>query len=64
MGVTSDRNIDFIKIEAQVGKTYYFKLTPKIMSVRLVDYSLEQISEQEGKKYISKLKQPKVKVVS
>lgn len=55
--------LDFIKIEAKPGKTYYFKLRPKF-SLNSNKFSLTEISEQEGKKYLSKLKEPKVKVVS
>lgn len=63
-GVTSDRSLDFVKIEAQPGKTYFFKLKSNISFFRLVDYSLVEISEQEAMKYLPRLKPPKVKVVS
>ncbi len=38
-GVTSDRSLDFLKIETIPGKTYYFKLKPRT-SFRLIDCSL------------------------
>lgn len=61
-GISADRNLDFIKIEAQQGKTYYFKFKRK-SSLRFVDLSLTQISETEAKKYLSKLKEPKINIV-
>jgi hypothetical protein len=56
------RGLDFVKIIAQPGKTYYFKLRPTLSMAK--GYSLIKISENEGKKYLAKLKQPEVKVVS
>jgi hypothetical protein len=63
-GVSSDRNLDFVKIQAQLGKTYYFKLKSKAVSARFVDLSFDQISEREAKTYLAKLKQPKINIVN
>ncbi len=61
--ITLEGGLDFIKIEAKPGKTYYFRLRPKL-SFNSNKYSLTEITEQKGKDYLSKLKEPKVKVVS
>jgi hypothetical protein len=52
----------FIKIEAKPGKIYYLKLQPNFTGIQSNGFSFTPISEEEGKKYISKLNTPKVKV--
>jgi len=61
--ITLEGGFDFVKIEAKPGKTYYFRLRPKLSAIT-PKFSIMNISEQEGKAYLSKLKEPKVKVVS
>ena len=63
-GVSKQRSLDFVKIDAKPRKIYYFKLQPKISTHYSNRFSFVQIPEQEAKKYLSKLKAPKVKVVS
>lgn len=63
--ITLEAGGDFVKILAQPGKAYYFKLRPKYFNFSLkYAFSLKKISEEDGKDYGEKLKQPKVKVVS
>lgn len=63
--ITLEGGQDFVKILAQPGKAYYFKLRPKYLNLSLkYAFSLKKISEQDGKIYLEKLKQPQVKVVS
>ncbi len=63
--ITLEAGNDFVKILAQPGKAYYFKLRPNYLSLSLKSaFSLIKISEEEGKKYLEKLKEPRVKVVS
>lgn len=63
--ITLEGGHDFVKILAQPGKAYYFKLRPNYLSLSLKSaFSLIKISEEEGKKYLEKLKEPRVKVVS
>lgn len=61
--ITLQGGFDFVKIEAKPGKTYYFRLRPKL-SAFSPKYSIMKISEQEGKAYLTKFKEPKIKVVS
>lgn len=63
-GVSKQRILDFVKIEAKPRNIYYFKLQPKLSIHYTNRFSFVEISEQEAKKYLSKLKAPKVKVVS
>ncbi len=63
--ITLEGGQDFVKILAQPGKAYYFKLRTKYFNLSLKSaFSLKKISEQDGKIYLEKLKQPQVKVVS
>lgn len=62
-GLGGDRNLDFIKIDRQQGKTYYFKLKWKTISVRSVDLFFVQISENEARKYLSKMKEPHINII-
>ncbi len=62
--ITLEGGRDFVKVLAQPGKTYYFKLRPKYFTLRSEAFSLKKISQEDGKEYVEKLKQPKVKVVS
>ena len=56
---------EFIKIIAQPGKTYYFKLQPNLASFKKATlFKLRNIPIQEATELIKKLDPPKVKVVS
>lgn len=61
--ITLQGGFDFLKIEAKPGNTYYFRLRPKL-SAFSPKYSIMKISEEEGKAYLTKFKEPKIKVVS
>ena len=53
----------FVKVMAEQGKTYYFKLHPKTFSAGRSSFFITAITEKEGKATISKLKKPQVNVI-
>ena len=56
---------EFIKVIAQPGKTYYFKLQANLISFNKATlFKLKNIQEQEATELIKKFNPPKVKVVS
>ena len=56
---------EFVKIIAQPGKTYYFKLQPNLTSFKkATHFKFKNIPAQEAAALIKKLNPPKVKVVS
>lgn len=62
--ITLQTGAEFIKVLAQPGKTYYFKVQPKAISFnKSTLYTFSEISEQEAKEQIAKLSPPKEKVV-
>lgn len=57
--------VEFIKVLAQPGKTYYIKLQPNFSSFEKETlFKLKNIPEQEAIPLLKKLDPPKVKVVS
>lgn len=53
----------FIKVLAQPGKTYYFKIYPSYFAYGTGGFRFTQVSEQQGKQYLENLKPPKINVV-
>lgn len=63
--ITLQSGLSFVKLLAQPGKTYYFKIQPKAISFNKHEvFEFIEISAEEGINYLSKLAPPKVKVVS
>lgn len=63
--ITLQSGLNFVKLLALPGKTYYFKLQPKPISFNKHEvFEFIEISAEEGIHYLSKLTPPKVKVVS
>lgn len=54
----------FVKVLAEPGKTYYFKLKGRTFGFGNRAFKLVSIPEAQGKPYLEKLKPPKVNIVA